>query len=306
MLQANIKKKILSGLLIFTLTIAGNLFVPAENAIAANVSEIIELKENEELEIQLDGKGKKERIRYNLTWGLLDTTLDIYINDEIIESLDISEHDVRIYIMDVNSADKFKDIMIVTSDDEEITSILYCQYKKDEFIVKQDIKEYLDSGVLDGVTPRKGKKALMHLLHTKGGGIYTWGKKELDVIVCAQSNQLGCFHFQYPLKLKKGKFVRSSNEPIGYINDCDIKEWVEDPETGYFLPIYKVTSKCTFYTKPGERERAFTLKEGTQLEHLYCKYVGGKLYIGVDYQGKTGWIEDSQRIVFKQNELVHQ
>lgn len=101
-----------------------------------------------------------------------------------------------------------------------------------------------------------------------------------------------------------------TKNPYGYIVESCATEYKEVKTDD--LPFYQYVSagklklNCTFYTTPNGKKTAFTVKKGTSIKNLYFQLVNGKLYIGVvNSKGKTGWIKDSQKVVFNTESGVH-
>lgn len=256
------------------------------------------LIKGKEKAIQLDGKGEKEKIKYDVVSEAVGDeykhTLTVTVNGKAVYTKTVTnKYSVEIgevYIIDVDEKDKIKDIFISMRPNIDLPSydvLDYCQYTEGKWKNRQDLKKYLasvlgkalgHSDVKEGYHPTIGFRD-RNPRSEDPAEIATDGKKNLEVMVCGLAKTTRIFHGTYQLKLKNGKFEKVYSEPQGKIYVCD--------EEG------KTLRAATFYKTAGGKEKAFTVKKGAKLDVLAYRYIKNKLYIQVsDKNGKTGWIKD--------------
>lgn len=273
------------------------------------------LVESQEVEIQLDGQGAKESIRYEWSDRSFYYYLDLYIDDEKVASFKNSAPDVLlgdVFVTDIDTTDKVKDIFVLTYGSgnwPEITTFYYCRYENGKFKQVQDLKKYLKKE-LKSMPKIKEIGCNFHKMQTIEQLITVMGSSMMGITTCGNSKQIGYFHAQLMLKLDNKKIKLATKNPYGCVMESCAAEYKE-VEKGN-LPYYelvsfaKLKSNCKFYTEPNGKKTAFTAKKGTSFKNLYFQLIGGKLYIGTDNsKGKTGWIKDSQKAVFKTQQGVH-
>ncbi len=306
-------KRIIPVILSAALFITGNkIFIP-QTVHAASVKSY-DLTPGEQKEIQLDGKGAKEKIMYTFEdTGTGETdeyydeeyykhTLTLTINGDVVFEESVTnlfnpETNGDVYITDIDKSDNVMDIFIAMYDKEYVSKydvLYYCQYRNGKFVKVQDLKKYLYSGVLDCFG-----KSDMGNCHVWYGGlsksISTSGDKKLQVMVCgftdiSDADWGGYFHGNFALKLKNGKLKKAYTNPEGSIIQCDFDGGL--------------ASKCTFYNKPKSNKKAFTIKKGKPVKISGYKYIKNKLYIKVVNKNKAeGWV--SGKKIFKSTATLH-
>ena len=191
-------KRIIPVLLSAALFITGNkIFIP-QTVHAASVKSY-DLTPGEQKEIQLDGKGAKEKIMY--TFEDTETTeydekyykhtLTLTINGDVVFEESVTklynpETNGDVYITDIDKSDNVMDIFIAMYDKEYVSKydvLYYCQYRDGEFVKVQDLKKYLYSGVLDCFG--KSDMGNCHVWYgVLSKTIRTSGDKKLHFIVC--------------------------------------------------------------------------------------------------------------------------
>ena len=305
-------KKIIPVLLSAILFITGNtVFIP-QTVNAASVKSYA-LTPGKQKEIQLDGKGAKEKIMYTFEdEGTGETneydeeyykhTLALTINGDVVFEESVTklynpETKGDVYVTDIDKSDNVMDIFVAMYDKEYVSKydvLYYCQYRDGEFVKVQDLKKYMYSGVLDCFG-----KSDMGNCHVWYGGlsksISTSGDKKLNVIVCgftdiSDADWGGYFHGNFTLKLKNGKLQKAYKYPEGNIIQCDFDGGL--------------STKCTFYNKPGSSKKAFTAKKGETVKISGYRYIKNKLYIKAINKNKAeGWI--SGKKIFKNTGTLH-
>lgn len=269
------------------------------------------LEEGKPQTIQLDGKGAKERIRYEWSESTYFYSLDLYINDEKVAGFENTERDVAVgdvRILDIDPSDKTKDIFVRTYGSggwSPATNFYYCRYENGKFKIVQNLKKLLEKEL-------KGLPAIKEIGSNYHEGCFldSYSDSTFTIMICGNSKQIGYFHALYPLELKNGKLKANGKTPLmGIAESCALKYAKSQDENGIFQIKYlaKLKKGCTFYTEPGGKKVAFKAKKGTKFKKsLYGALVKGRLYIGVQKEnGKIGWIKDSQAPVFYTYPGVH-
>lgn len=300
-----LKKVMVSSCVVLSL-IASVLGTFPQKASAAVTSKTYYLEKEKTQKIQLDGKGEKEKVKYTLKstrnnegeWPeKYDNVFSLYINNKRVYTKEtVSEQKqgaATVYITDVDKSDKILDIFIGLHSERyasEYNSLDYCQYKNGKFKKVQDLKKYLDSGILDDI---KKNGMAEHHYHSTNSFI-TYGDKKVKMEICSKSGILGDFHGTYTLKLKNGKFVKATTYPEGDIKECNY--------------IGQAVRSAVFYTTPGGSKKAFSIKKGDRVFLKEYKYTKKALYISVEKNGKIGWIKDipdSKNPIFVFDGVIH-
>lgn len=299
-----LKKAILSSCLVLSLT--AGVLGSFPQKVSAAVSQSYYLEKGKAQNIQLDGKGAKEKIKYTLKssrnnegeWPeKYDNVFSLYINNKCVYTkktvTEQRQGTASIYIADVDNSDNILDIFIGLYSEQyssEYDVLDYYQYKNGKFKKIQDLKKYLDSGILDCV--KKNGMAENH--YHSSNSFQTSGDKNLKIEICSNSNAIGSFHGKYTLKLKNGKFVKATTYPSGEIR--------EHASMGI------ATKSATFYTTAGGKKKAFSVKKGDRVHLSEYKYIKNTLYIKAEKNGKVGWVKDvpdSERFLFEADGVIH-
>lgn len=246
--------------------------------------------------VQLDGKGAAEKLLYTFKNEETERTdengkyykhiLTLAINDETVFEERVTnavpETIGDVYITDIDRSDGVKDIFIAMYNQEYVSKydvLYYCRYRDGKFVKVQDLKKYLYSGVLNCFG-----ETYMDNCHPWYGGLshsIRASDKQLQIMVCGYTHLLnidqGCyFHAMYPLKLKNGKLKKASEYPKGQIIEADFDG--------------SMAVDCTFYKKPGSRQKAFVVKKGENVTISSYQFTDNKLYIKAVNNHKTaGW-----------------
>lgn len=272
------------------------------------------LKEGKTQSVQLDGKGAKEKLRYEIaveekedggeTRYLNQFTL--YLNGAAVYKKSITTEYRRnydspteeyqklygdVYIGSVDKTRKVMDIFIAIYDRPYTSAyevLDYCRYENGKFKKVQDLNSYLYqtlSKQIGGLTKvNKDKFCYFHAMDRIEDSLNATGKNELLVTICLPDNNykadkaMGVYHASYALKLKNGKLVKKYNKAHGAMNE------------GAFM-----IENVTFYTKPGGTKKAFVAKTDEMVYFVEYQYIGDVLYLKAENNsGKQGWTKANE------------
>ncbi|MCM1283154.1 MAG: hypothetical protein NC180_02355 [Muribaculaceae bacterium] len=229
--------------------------------------------------VQLDGVGKKEKIKYTISGQYFDLYIDgenvwRYLNERG------DEIEGAVFITDMDISDKSQDIFVVVGDFAKGSDLYYCKYKSGEFQEVQDATELIDA-CNSGIE--------LDYYDCKEGGVHTYGDKTIYFPIWGEAKGIGQFYGNCELKLKNGKLKSCSKTLSGAV-------WGIRAGFGKdYFGSSTIKKKTTFYSKAGGKTKAFTAKKGDMLHWQRFCFIKSVLYIQVvDHSiGKEGWIKSS-------------
>lgn len=280
-------KKLLRLFGMVLVTVMVSIVLPVSvKAEAKSVCQTLEVAKT--YQYNLDQQGKKESIKVTDSKKqykhrddtVYDHKVKVTINGDTIYSKTIkgsydSENPVKVMVLDTDKKDKQMELLILegwVSDawTADIEHIYYYQYAKGKAKRKQDLAPLFKKN-FENIYSLHGMEEESFLT--------TDGKKEVYAKLCVEVNNFDYVHIKKALQLKKGKFMVSSAKSYALL----------DTEDGYFRPKKNIT----VYTKPGGKQKAFTVKkkEKIYLCGLY-RESGNKIYLKVkNKSGKEGYID---------------
>lgn len=318
-------KRTASGILAICLLVVG-IVSGLEQPVSA-AAKNYELVEGKTLTIQLDGKGAKEKIKFEVESEEIPDMVDelgdpvfhniltIYVNGKSVYETQADTDRFaavgQMYVTSIDNSDKVRDIFVAMTGNVyvgEYSLLEYCRFENGQMEKKQDLKNYLDKTLPKDICgiPKKGEYLYYHSMYELGKSVWTNGDKELMVTIDLPtvydrnvSGELLCygeFHADYALKLKNGKLVKRDKVPHGSIHTSEFRTSKEQAI---------VDKPAVFYTSIDGSKKAFTVKKRETVYLNEYKYVTGVLYLKGENQkknswgievpsGKSGWIESSK------------
>lgn len=316
-------KRAVSGFLVICLLVVGIVGGLKQPVLAAAKSYVLEKGKTHT--IQLDGKGAKEKIRFeveseeipdkvdSLGDPVFHNILTVYVNGKSVYETQAETDRFaavgQMYVTSIDNSDKVRDIFIAMTGNVYVDTyslLEYCRFENGKMEKKQDLKKYLDQTLPKDICGIQKKEYLYyHSMYDLDKSVWTNGNKELMVTIDLPSvfdrNYpdewlcFGEFHADFALKLKNGKLVKRDKAPHGSIH-AYFRTNTEDAI---------VDKAAVFYTSINGAKKAFTVKKGQTVYLSEYKYVNGVLYLKGESQkknswgieapsGNTGWIESSK------------
>ena len=268
-------KKKMSFLLALCLICA--LFAPPQAAQAAN-SKVVRLKENKTYRYDLNGDKKKESIKVVCkVSGYSDAEIQLYINGKKFYSRKRDALDAQFYLADLNTKDKYKELLVHAISDSGTTGDFFAvRYKGN------NKKSILEGAVKNGRSLKSNTRQL---------GIYRFiflsntGQNKLFISADnPYSNPyFGCYYIKVPIALKNGKLIAQklpSYKTLGYT-----KKFTYELKRGMTLYEKPSTAGSGAYCYSGSKFKALELKPASTGQD------DGALYVKVKMSsGKTGWL----------------
>lgn len=324
-------KQLLAVMLAVSIWVIGATVETAQPVLAATKSYV--LTEGVTQNVQLDGKGAKEKIKFVVEseenpdklnrFGkpTYHNSIAVYVNNNIVyetkADTEYSEAIGQVYVTTIDKNDTVRDIFIALTSSTytgKYLSLDYCRYANGKMKKIQNLKNYLDQTLVKDIAdiPEEYKDSYIyyHSMDQIDQSLWATGNKEviLTIDLPGYNNNVdyGTYHADYALKLKNGKLVKRDSVPNGkvhvYYNHESTYEWVN------------VTGKAVFYTTPGGTKKAFSVKDNSVVFIEEYKYINGVLYLKgertkknsfgvIVSSGKTGWIKSSDLNGFVGNHI---
>lgn len=318
-------KRAVSGFLVICLLVVGIVGGLKQPVSAAAKSYVLEKGKTHT--IQLDGKGAKEKIRFeveseeipdqvdSLGDPVFHNILTVYVNGKSVYETQAETDRFaavgQMYVTSIDNSDKVRDIFIAMTGNVYVDTyslLEYCRFENGKMEKKQDLKNYLDKTLPKDITDipdipeiYNNSYTFYHSMWDLDRSICTSGNKELLILIDLPgiyASDFGQFHADYALKLNDGKLVKKNKIPQGKCGEIGKGR----SSSGEYV---KVDKKSVFYASIGSSKQVFTVKKGGTVYLKEYKYVNGVLYLKGESQkknsmgievpsGKTGWIESSK------------
>lgn len=288
-------KRMVTAVLAVCLLAAELTVASPDEVTAAAKSYVLEMGETQT--IQLDGKGTKEQVRYELQ----DQTFVLYINDKAVYQKKTTAVYGDVYIGSIDKSNKVLDIIVAlytASYTGSYESVDYCRYENGKFKKVQNLLKYLNATLEKKIgkvlTSDQTAYCYFHPMEAISESISMTGENELEVTLCLPIDEIdakddfGTYHAFYTLKLKNGKLVKKYTNAQGSMD-----------EYGTIM-----NNKVTFYTAANGTKKAFTAEKGEDIYFSEYKYVKNSLYVkGETMEGKKGWLKAADAIVLIGNHV---
>lgn len=294
------KIKNISRLTVIMLVMGIVIFFPQKvKAAEKNICET--LKESKTYYYNLDQKGKKESIKITSSSKMYevdhqichDWKVTVTVNKKAIYDKKFERYrgdsPVKVMVTDADKQDKQMELLIMEGDSmyldwtADIKHIYYYQYKNGNVKCKQDLAAIVKKGI-PNIYNLHGMK--------KNAFLATSGNKEMYAKLCLEIPNFDYVHFKIKLVLENGKFVRLSAKEYTLIDG---------------MLMFTMKRNMVTYTKPGGKEKAFTIKKGEAVGP--CRiYLGKnkKIYLKVkDKNGRMGYIDPQKAPVAEKNGTNH-
>ena len=250
------------------------------------------LKAGKTYSVDLDGDGKKEKVKYKIKyskfaegWG---DGCSVSINGKQIKKIKapfhVSDWQPNVVIVDLNKKDKKKEILV------RLTSDSGC-------------KEYYEFYHYS-----KKKKKLIPMLGTQKRIIRTPdrirsdGKGKFSFYVDHYNEVIGCCYTKWNLTLKKDKIVVNNKSQF----QLDQMVYDESRYGVYDKNFMALKKGINAYKTSACKTKLYTIAKGTHLTPLILKYKGKNVYVKVEIQdgshkGAVVWIKAAKNsTIFKQ------
>ena len=280
-----------------------------EPVLAAEKSYV--LQEGKTSTIQLDGKGAKEKIKFEVQseeipekfdeFGnpVFHNNLTIYVNGKSVYETQADTGRFaavgQMYVTSIDNSDAVRDIFVAMTGNVyvgEYELLEYCRFENGKMEKKQDLKNYLDKILPKdiGGVPANKEYIYYHSMYELDKSLWTNGNKELTITIDLPTiydrnypDEWACYgeyHADYTLKLKNGKLVKRDKAPHGSIHTSEFR-------TNEEQAIADKTA--VFYSAIDGPKKAFTVKRKETVYLNEYKYVNGVLYLKGEKQIKNSW-----------------
>ena len=226
------------------------------------------LEQDEVLEYDLDGNGKKEKIVYYISKDYDNLSgLSLYINDSLAYNYAPSEYlyyGAKVYITDINPGDKNKEVVVDFNEEFNHTFYVF-RYKKNK--LKLLLKQEYVYWAFDLVSEqKKGENVLMY-----------------DEAYCALGNNVPIIK-NYKIKKQTLKEIKPKDKIYDVVSD----RW------GLGDNWYTAAKKITVYKSSDGKKTVKTINAGTEFIVTKIKYKKNTaVYAEIKIKGETksaGWI----------------
>lgn len=265
------KKKLLSTILSFAIIICN--FQGIGSSYAATTSSKKELKSNKTYYYDLDGNGKKEKIK-QVTYRdeELICVTKLYINNKLKKKYE-NIRDINVYLCDFNKKDGKKEIYIVQascmSNYYPISNIF--RYNKNG-----TFKNYKLSGYMDSYNNNTGIIKFRYAQSDENSNFKSFTK-------ALGGTQI--INYTYK-KVSKSSFSNVSQKSATIMGDSAFGE-------------NKALKTLTAYTSTSGKKVAYKINKNDYVYFVSLYKSGSKKYVKVkSYKGKYGWIKVSSTRIF--------
>lgn len=265
-------KKKISFLLVLSIIYTFFSHIPIVQA--AN-SKVVKLKENKTYHYDLNGDKKKEEIEVKCLASGYNAKIQIYINGKKIFSRKRNALGAVFYLIDLNTKDKYKEILIhAYSDSDTAMDFFAFRYKGKNR--KSILEGY--SGFLLNSNTKQLRLARFSVLSNSG-------KNKLYISADSPYTN-GCFgsyFIKVPIIVKNGKLV------VQRLSTYKTQDYTKKY-------VYELNSNMVLYTKASTNSKGVTCYSGSKFKALELKPVEtnkdiGALYVKVKISsGKIGWL----------------
>lgn len=281
---------------------------------------VTSLKPGKTTQIQLDGKGKKEKVYFDIKEKKIEdvvsaeypitkvtATITVKINGKLatketmeyhLNSMFNNKASIELVATDFNTKDKVKDLVLAGAKSTwagDYQFIKHFEYKNKK-IVKDDVLKTLFSMKIPKPAVVLEYPKEVHVYECCNGlknDFYTYGNGLMNWHVCIDSRALNYVHGTMPMKLSKGKLKPATSYPSGqceYSGSGGSADNFGRDDVDFDNTLTFLFDATTFKTA-GKATTAFIIKAGDKVTLSKFTYVNKKLYFElINKKGTKGWI----------------
>lgn len=280
-----IGKKILAILVTFFLL--NSLIVPVQ---AANKVKISRISANRTTNLQLDGKGGKEKVKLTYKKGNVRLTINgkTVLNKNYKYSMEWDQPKVELIMTDVNTRDKEKDLFLAVYNLEwcgTYQELIRVTYRSGKIYIDPLLKtlKSIKSPKISNKFADMSKRGYMlnPIESCKGltkGDLIVLGNGTVKWHVCLFSGTAGYFHGYITLQLKSGR-LKASHYPSGTITEMSVSGTLK--------------GNLSIYNRAGSSKKVATISKGKKVTVIGFTFVKNRLYMKVQYGKRNGWVSQN-------------